>query len=317
MLAFSSGFALPFRRKSIPQTFSAILRYHVRHSPRNPAHIILCSDVQSNAYSFNSAYDALFERLGHVNKNVSFQAAAEIAAQPPEGTIPRLVQLLTQHNVAHRRAAVQCLGMIGISVVPTIIDILQTSTNPTSRASCAKVLAAVVLYYPRERVHFSDDALIAMEKVLSNSPDPVTKLAIVGCLGTLGSDATVSEDALDSSTATQSDLSNQAPGNERSLHLLVDILKTSNDVALCASVSGALAQIANCGTKEKRKYIVECLDEVARRTALIDAPEPNQNDLQWGSIGHNGDDDNDNDDDDGFDYVREMCRNHVSQLKDK
>jgi len=63
---------------------------------------------------------------------------------------------------------------------------LSTSLDTNVQASAAKGLVDVALYFPARRDTFSDDAIDAMEATLNGSPDPVTKLASVGALDTLG-----------------------------------------------------------------------------------------------------------------------------------
>jgi bilin biosynthesis protein len=273
--------------------------------------------------------EALFKRLSHVNKNLRVKAATELAHLPPDSTVPTLLALLDRTDTAHRRAAVQTLGMIGLPAVPALIETLATSSDITVRASSAKALAAVAMYFPHCRVSFPDLALDALEAAVVNAPDPVTKLATVGCLTTLACDASIVNDA----DANPADINTDAgpvvaaasdsrgvlvPGNQRAYEILAGLLSNTADVALGASISGALAQIANCGTAERKADVLACLQEIVDRV-----PEPRPDALpappQAERSGENDHDedgwgDEEDEDDDGFGYVQEMCRAHVSQL---
>jgi bilin biosynthesis protein len=281
----------------------------------------------------SGANDALFARLAHVNKNLRVKAATELARLPPDTTVPTLISFLDRNDTAHRRAAVQTLGMIGIPAVPALIDTLTASANITVRASCSKALAAVAMYFPHRRQSFPDSALDALESAVVGAPDPVTKLSTIGCLATLACDASIVADGdgdhadvdqgVDPIVAAASDARGiLVPGNQRAYNLLTDLLISSTDVALGASVSGALAQVANCGTPERKAEVIACLQSVvdrapeASRTTRLDTSRQNDevgDDDEDGDDGW-GDDADGDEDDDGFGYVQEMCRAHISQL---
>lgn len=249
-----------------------------------------------------AATDKLFSRLSHVNKNLRVKAAGELSRMPPDVVVPRLVALLDQEETAHRRAAVQSLGMVGTPAVAPLVSLLQSSDNVLERASCSKALAAVAMYHPRMRVSFDDDALDAMEGLLDGGVvDPVTKIATVGCLTTLACDQALLDDGSGedgdagavpvSKTALGGEGVVLAKGNERAVAMLVRMLQSGQDIALSAGVCGALAQIANCGTPERKEMILSVLRGIVNS-------------------------DEDEDEDSGFSYVQEMCKNHVAQLED-
>lgn len=239
--------------------------------------------------------DELFGRLSHVNKNLRVKASAEIAQMPPDQTVEKLVALLDLEDTGHRRAAVQTLGMIGMPAVPRVLEELATSENLTVRASCSKALAAVAMYFPHERESFPSEAIEALRNVVMGSPDPVTKIATVGCLTTLACDSKIAGDDVTSTdskpAASSSSEGIEVFGNERAIEVLVEMLSEAADVALGASVCGALAQVANCGSPERKADIIAKLSSIADAEASED------------------------DEESGFGYVREMCRSHVSQLQ--
>lgn len=253
---------------------------------------------RASAAADPAASEKLFSRLAHVNKNLRVKAAADLARMPPSEVVPRLVALLDEEDTAHRRAAVQTLGMVGEPAVPALVAGLRESEDVTVRASCSKALAAVAMYFPRSREGFDAGALDAMEAVLDGGVvDPVTKIATVGCLTTLACDAALREDeggveggeVAAAKSAVGADGVEVVHGNERAVDMLVRMLRAGDDIALSASVCGALAQIANCGTPERKATILGVLKDIA-------------------------DGEEDEDEDSGFGYVQEMCRSHVSQL---
>lgn len=260
--------------------------------------------------------DSMLEGLRHINKNISRRAASDIASLPHDITLPVLIPLLAQQEVAYRRAVVQCLGMIGMQAVSELTHALETTTDITARASAAKALASVALFYPRERQNFPQHSIKAMEHILFHAPDPVTKLALVGCLGTLGSDATEVESDSQLDSPSRSSETQRLPGNDSASHLLARILNTSTDAALCVTAASALAQIANCATSEKRQHIMQILREIAQRPLSSQSSSSNSSNDQ-SRDNKQAEAEEEEEDDDGFGYVREMCLNHVTQLQGK
>lgn len=181
--------------------------------------------------------DAAFARLGHKNEVMRKRASLAIADNRTADTIDRLMALLPLDDVAHRRAAVQSLGMIGMDAVPALSAQLSTSPDATVRASAVKGLAAVALYFPACRATFPDAALDAMEAALDGSPDPVTKLATVGALGTLGSPVKGDDDTLHA-------------GNARAVAYLIRLAGETADLGVAAVVVGALASIGASGERD-------------------------------------------------------------------
>lgn len=219
--------------------------------------------------------DKLFTRLTHVNKNIRRKACAELAETATDHTIQRLVDLLGLEDTTHRRAAVQALGMTGLPVVSSIVPLLRDSDNSTVRASCSKVLAAVALYFPESRQSFPDDAVDALEAALEKDPDPVTKIATVGCLGTLGSDVKGKLDV--------------TPGNDRAVSVLIGLCGKTVDMAVGATAVGAVAQIGQNGSPERKALVIEELKKLLNTE--------------------------DSDEESGFNYIRQMAASHLDQLE--
>jgi bilin biosynthesis protein len=128
--------------------------------------------------------DALFEKLKHPNPNLSSKAMWEIAEVKDENTIPRLMSILDQEDVAYRRAAVKTLGVIGVEAIPPVVNALLNSDNPTVRSSCAKVLAQITVNHPD--VPMPEAGIQGLKQAL-NDPNPVVNIPVVMTLGEIGS----------------------------------------------------------------------------------------------------------------------------------
>lgn len=223
--------------------------------------------------------DKLFSRLTHMNKNLRTKACASLATLGDESTINRLMSLLDVEDLIHRRAAVKALGMTGLPVLPSIISTLKESSNATVRASCSKVLAAIALFFPEHRANFPSEALEALEAALRDDPHPVTRIATVGCLGTLGSDLKGKDGNV------------MAAGSSSALDILLKWCDKTSDMAVAASAIGALAQIGQNGTPETKETVLTTLKRLAKDDGSEDDPES------------------------GLSYIREMAASHVDQLE--
>lgn len=127
--------------------------------------------------------DSLFEKLKHPNPNLRRKAMLELAEAKDENTIPRLMSILNQEDVTYRRAAVKALGIIGAEVVPSVVDSLLNSDNPTVRSSCAKALAQIVVNHPE--VQMPEEGIQGLKQAL-NDPNPVVNIPAVMTLGEIG-----------------------------------------------------------------------------------------------------------------------------------
>jgi bilin biosynthesis protein len=125
--------------------------------------------------------DALFEKLKHPNPNL--RSMWEIAEAKDENTIPRLMSILDQEDVEYRRAAVKTLGVIGVEVVPPVVEALLHNENPTVRSSCAKVLAQITVNHPD--VAMPEAGIQGLKQAL-NDPNPVVNIPVVMTLGEIG-----------------------------------------------------------------------------------------------------------------------------------
>lgn len=128
--------------------------------------------------------DALFEKLKHPNPNLRSKAMWEIAEAKDENTIPRLMSILDQENVEYRRAAVKTLGVIGVEVVPPVVEALLHNESPTVRSSCAKVLAQITVNHPD--VPMPEAGIEGLKQALDD-PNPVVYIPVVMTLGEIGS----------------------------------------------------------------------------------------------------------------------------------
>jgi bilin biosynthesis protein len=159
------------------------------------------------------AQDELFQQLKHPNPYMRERAMVEIAETQDETTIPNLMGALGDEDVVYRRAAVKALGFIGVDTVSPLVDALLNSDNVTIRGSAAKALAQVALNYPEDP--FPEQGMQGLKAAL-NDLNPVVHIAAAMALGEIG---------------------------EPALDILIDSLKTTDNVALAVSIAGALSSI--------------------------------------------------------------------------
>jgi bilin biosynthesis protein len=155
----------------------------------------------------------LFQQLKHPNPYMRERAMVEIAETRDDTTIPNLMNVLSDEDVVYRRAAVKALGVIGADTVPPLVDALLNSDNVTVRGSAAKALAQVALNYPEDP--FPGLGMQGLKTALDDL-NPVVHIAAVMALGEIG---------------------------ESALDILIESLKTTDNVALSVSIANALASI--------------------------------------------------------------------------
>ena len=159
--------------------------------------------------------DSPFEQLKHPNPNLRERAMLEIAETRDEKTIPRLMGILAEEDMVYRRAAVKALGVIGPDAVPSLVNSLLNSDNATIRASCTKALAQVAVNH-RENP-FPAEGIQGLKTALNDS-DPVVHLSSVMALGAIGSPV---------------------------LDILIETLKTTDNVAVAVAILNALGSIGD------------------------------------------------------------------------
>lgn len=157
--------------------------------------------------------DSLFKQLQHPNPHLRERAMWELAEARDENTIPRLMDILAEENMTYRRAAVKALGAIGEDAVPQLVESLLNSDNATIRASCTKALAQVSFNHPD--LPFPAVGVRGLKAAL-NDPNPVVHIAAVMALGQIGLPV---------------------------LDLLIETLKTTENVALAVALANALGSI--------------------------------------------------------------------------
>lgn len=192
--------------------------------------------------------DSLFEQLKHPNPHLRERAMRELASSRDENTIPRLMDILGEENVTYRRAAVQALGVIGTNAVPPLVESLLNSDNATIRASCAKALAQIAFNHPD--VTFPSEGMQGLKTAL-NDPNPVVHIASVMALGEIGSLA---------------------------LDILIESLKTTDNVALAVAIINALGSIGDNRAAEVLKTFAndESADSYVRESATSALPRLEQ-----------------------------------------
>lgn len=190
--------------------------------------------------------DALFAKLKHPNPNLRSKAMWEIAEAKDENTIPRLMSILDREDVTYRRAAVKTLGVIGAEVVPSVVDSLLNSDNPTVRSSCAKVLAQIAVNHPD--VSMPKEGIQGLKQAL-NDPNPVVNIPAVMALGEIGSPVfdLLKETLRDTDNiAVQVAIINAlgSMGDDRAVEVLTDLSQDkSADPYLQESATSALSRL--------------------------------------------------------------------------
>jgi bilin biosynthesis protein len=186
------------------------------------------------------AQDELFQQLKHPNPYLRERAMVEIAETRDPDTIPNLMGVLGDEDVVYRRAAVKALGVIGADTVPPLVEALLHSDNVTVRGSAAKALAQVALNYPEDP--FPAEGMQGLKTAL-NDLNPVVHIAAVMALGEIG---------------------------ESALDILIDALKTTDNVALALSIANALASIGGDRATEVLTALIddESADSYVRETAV-------------------------------------------------
>ncbi|QDL08671.1 HEAT repeat domain-containing protein [Brasilonema octagenarum UFV-E1] len=184
--------------------------------------------------------DSLFEQLKHPNPNLRERAMSQLAENRDQNTIPRLMSVLNDEDVVFRRAAVKALGMIGVDSVPPLVESLLNSDNVTVRGSCAKALAQIAVNYPD--VPFPAEGLQGLQTAINDS-NPVVHIAAVMALGEVGSPA---------------------------FDILVEALKTTDNVAVAVSVVNALAASGDERAREVLKPLTndESADSYVQESAV-------------------------------------------------
>jgi len=144
----------------------------------------------------------------------------ELAEVRDEQTIPRLMEILDEEDVAYRRAAVKALGVIGEDAVPSLVEVLLESDNATVRASCTKALAQVSFNHPGDP--FPEEGIRGLKAAIDD-PNPVVHIAGAMALGQIGSPV---------------------------FELVVEVLETTENLALAVALINALGSMGDSRAKE-------------------------------------------------------------------
>ncbi len=192
--------------------------------------------------------DNLFAQLKHPNPNLRDRAMLELAEARDESTIPRLMAILGDEDVAYRRSAVKALGAVGVDAVPALVEALLNSDNGTIRGSCAKALAQVALNH--HDVVFPEMGLKALQTAMGDA-NPVVHLASVMALGEIGAPA---------------------------LEILVEELKKTENVAVAVAIVNALGSIGDLRANDILTEFAnnESVDSYVRESAVSAIPRLEQ-----------------------------------------
>ncbi|MEM9485906.1 MAG: HEAT repeat domain-containing protein [Cyanobacteria bacterium P01_F01_bin.116] len=159
--------------------------------------------------------DSLFEQLKHPNPNMRERAMMELAESYDADIIAQLMANLGEEDVVYRRASVKALGYIGHDSVPSLVERLKSSDDPTERASCAKALTQVAVRHSGKP--FPTEGLEALRQSIED-PSPVVNISCVMALGEVG---------------------------EPAVDILIDTLRTTENLAVSVAILNALGSI-NC-----------------------------------------------------------------------
>ena len=159
--------------------------------------------------------DPLFEKLKHPNPNLRKKAMRELAVARDEDTIPRLMNILGEEDVAYRRTAVKTLGVIGADAVPLVVEYLLNSDNVTVKSSCAKALAQISAHHPE--LSFPQEGIEGLKQALSD-PSPIVNIPAVMALGQIGTSA---------------------------YEILVETLTTTDNLAVAVAILNALGSLGD------------------------------------------------------------------------
>jgi bilin biosynthesis protein len=159
--------------------------------------------------------EELFQQLKHPNPHLRDQAMWELAENPDETTIPRLMSILDDEDTNYRRAAVKALGAIGVDTVPLLVEAMLNSENATVRGSAAKALAQVAINYPEDP--FPAEGIAGLKTAL-NDPNPVVHIAAVMAMGEIGTPV---------------------------VDVLIEALQTTDNPALAISIVNTLGSIGD------------------------------------------------------------------------
>ncbi|MBW4643178.1 MAG: HEAT repeat domain-containing protein [Goleter apudmare HA4340-LM2] len=183
--------------------------------------------------------EELFQQLKHPNPHLRDQAMWELAENPDETTIPRLMSILDDEDTTYRRAAVKALGAIGLDTVTPLVAALLNSENVTVRGSAAKALAQVAINH--SDVPFPSEGVQGLKTAL-NDPNPVVHIAAVMALGEIGSPV---------------------------VDVLIEALQTTDNPALGISLVNAIASIGDSRGVEVLQSLIqdESTDSYVRESA--------------------------------------------------
>ena len=184
--------------------------------------------------------EELFQQLKHPNPHLRDQAMWELAENPDETTIPRLMSILDEEDTTYRRAAVKALGAIGFDAVPPLVEALLNSDNVTVRGSAAKALAQVAINYPDDP--FPAEGVQGLTTAL-HDPNPVVHIAAVMAMGEIGTPV---------------------------VDALIEALQTTDNPALAISLVNALGSIGDVRGVEVLTALSqdESTDSYVRETAV-------------------------------------------------
>lgn len=172
----------------------------------------------------------------------------EIVETRNEETIARLMAALGEEDVVYRRASVKTLGLIGMEVIPVVVEQMLNHEDDTVRASCTKTMAQLAVNHPN--TPFPEEGIEGLRKAMKD-PYPVVQIASVMSLGEVGTPA---------------------------VDTLIEALRTTDNVAIALTIANTLGSIGDPRAIEVLRDLIadKSVDSYVRETAESALPRLEQ-----------------------------------------
>ncbi len=131
----------------------------------------------------DSQLDNLFEDLYHPNPNINRKAYTEMSRYWPEESLPKLLDNLSNEDVAIRRVSVKALGLFGERIFQPLQALFHQTESLTVQVSCLKALVQVAVN--NKGVIFPLSIMKMIELALENE-NPEMILTVVPLLRQIG-----------------------------------------------------------------------------------------------------------------------------------
>ncbi len=135
-----------------------------------------------------SAFENLLEDFQHPNPNINEKAALLLVDRWQEEFLPILISNLDSPDILIRRRAIRSLGLFGAKILPTIVEIFDSSKSQIIKVSCLKVFVKLILSW--DKTPFPAEGMRVVETALEEeNPELIlTAIPILRLLGDQGFD---------------------------------------------------------------------------------------------------------------------------------